>query len=91
MAAPCQAPPAGLLRVRSERCLSAASWGRGAGGTGGAAAAGCVDAGSAGAGLKSGEIRSDYLVNGLRFQEVAIGMGCRVDSRKERQEGNVCM
>lgn len=36
------------------------------------------------AGMKSREIRSDYLINRLRLQEVAIRMGLKVESRKDR-------
>lgn len=36
------------------------------------------------AGMKSGEIRSDYLINRLRLQEVAIKIGSKVESRKDR-------
>lgn len=35
------------------------------------------------AGMKSGEIRSDYLINRLRLQEVAIRTSSKVESRKD--------
>lgn len=36
------------------------------------------------AAMKSVEIRSDYLINGLRFQEVTIRIGWKVANRKDR-------
>lgn len=36
------------------------------------------------AGMKSGEIRSDYVINRLRLQEMPIRTGCRVESRKDK-------
>lgn len=36
------------------------------------------------AGMKSGEIRSDYLINRLRLQEVAIKIGLKAESTKDR-------
>lgn len=36
------------------------------------------------AGMKSREIRSDYLINRLRLQEVAIKIGLKAESTKDR-------
>lgn len=36
------------------------------------------------AGMKSGEIRSGCLINGLRLQRVAIRFGLKVESRKDK-------
>lgn len=33
--------------------------------------------------MKSGEIRSDYLINRLRLQKVAINIGWKAESRKD--------
>lgn len=41
--------------------------------------------------MKSGEIRSDYLINRLRLQKVAINTGWKAESRKDSGGyGGVC-
>lgn len=41
--------------------------------------------------MKSGEIRSDYLINRLRLQKVAINIGWKAESRKDSGGyGGVC-
>lgn len=34
--------------------------------------------------IESGEISSDYLINGLRLQEVAVRISSKVESREDR-------
>lgn len=50
----------------------------------GVGAARCVDPGSSPRGtMESGEISSDYLINGLRLQEVAARISLKVESRED--------
>ena len=52
----------------------------------------CVDPGSSPRGtMESGEISSDYLINGLRLQEVAARISSKVESREDRgMWGDAC-
>lgn len=91
MAAPWGGPLAGVMCTRRESYVTGPANIRGGGQDVGRVASGAHSGSGPRGGMRSGEIRSDYLINRWRLPEGAIKISLELESRKDRGvSGDAC-